>query len=62
MIWESWSAFFAMGGYGLYVWGSLVVTFGVLFVEVAVLAAQRKSILAQHRRWIRNNRKERNEN
>ena len=26
MIWNSWSEFWAMGGYGLYVWGSFGVT------------------------------------
>ena len=25
MIWDSWDAFWAMGGYGLYVWGSYAV-------------------------------------
>lgn len=32
MIWASWSDFWAMGGYGLYVWGS----FGVTALAVAV--------------------------
>ena len=58
MIWNSWSDFFAMGGYALYVWGSFVVVFGLLSVEVVALLARRKSILAQHRRWVRNARKE----
>jgi len=26
MIWSSWTEFWAMGGYGLYVWGSFGVT------------------------------------
>lgn len=26
MIWSSFSDFLAMGGYGLYVWGSVIVT------------------------------------
>ena len=26
MIWNSWNDFWAMGGYGLYVWGSFGVT------------------------------------
>jgi len=38
MIWENWSDFFAMGGYGLYVWGSFVVTFGLMFGEILVLS------------------------
>jgi heme exporter protein D len=34
MQWASISEFFAMGGYGLYVWGSYAVTAVVLGVEV----------------------------
>ena len=34
MIWSSWSDFWAMGGYGLYVWGSMVVTFLLMALEV----------------------------
>lgn len=62
MIWESWSDFFAMGGYALYVWGSLIMVFGLLAVEVIALRARRKSKLQQHRRWVRNAGRERNEN
>lgn len=47
MIWESWSDFFAMGGYGLYVWGSVVVVFGCMVVEPVALALRRKSIMLQ---------------
>ena len=39
-IWQSWSDFARMGGYGLYVWGSYAVTFGLLAVE-AVQASRR---------------------
>lgn len=34
MRWESWSQFWAMGGYAVYVWGSLGVTALLLAVEV----------------------------
>jgi len=34
MIWESWSQFWEMGGYGLYVWGSMGVTAACLVIEV----------------------------
>ena len=34
MRWESWADFWAMGGYGLYVWGSMVVTFLLMALEV----------------------------
>jgi len=32
MIWESWDAFWAMGGYGPYVWGS----YGVVLLCIAI--------------------------
>jgi heme exporter protein D len=38
--WKSWQDFFAMGGYGLYVWGSYAVTLLVLAAEV-LLTRQR---------------------
>jgi heme exporter protein D len=34
MKWESWSQFWAMGGYAVYVWGSVGVTVLLLAVEV----------------------------
>lgn len=34
MIWQSASEFWAMGGYGVYVWGSVGVSAAMLFVEV----------------------------
>ena len=47
MNWESWSAFFAMGGYALYVWGSFIVVFGCMAGEVMLLKMRGKSIRAQ---------------
>ncbi len=47
MIWESWDDFFAMGGYGLYVWGSFVVVFGCMAGEVLLLTQRSKTIRAQ---------------
>jgi heme exporter protein D len=41
----SWSDFFAMGGYALYVWGSYLVTFGALCAEIVLLASRRRSAL-----------------
>jgi heme exporter protein D len=32
--WASWSEFWAMGGYGFYVWGSMAVTFLLMAVEI----------------------------
>ena len=34
MRWESWAAFWHMGGYAVYVWGSVGVTAMLLAVEV----------------------------
>lgn len=47
MIWDSWSDFFAMGGYALYIWGSVIVVAGCMIGEVAALIMRRKSILQQ---------------
>lgn len=47
MIWNSWGEFFAMGGYALYVWGSIVVVAGFMLSELFSLAQRRKSIIAQ---------------
>jgi heme exporter protein D len=40
MIWGSLHEFLAMGGYGLYVWGSYGVTLAVILVEIAMLVAR----------------------
>lgn len=45
MNWESWSAFFAMGGYAFYVWGSYVVAAGLIGVEIGLLVLRRRGIL-----------------
>ena len=37
MQWASWADFWAMGGYGLYVWGSFGVTFLAIAIEVVLL-------------------------
>ena len=47
MIWQSWSDFFAMGGYALYVWGSFIVTFVCMAGEVLLLTKRSKSIHIQ---------------
>jgi heme exporter protein D len=44
MIWESWDAFWAMDGYGFYVWGSYAVVFLCIVAEIALArAGQRES-------------------
>ena len=45
MNWQSPAQFFAMGGYGLYVWGAYAVTAACLLIE-PILASRR------HRRGI----------
>ena len=47
MIWDSWSDFFAMGGYALYVWGSFGVVFGCMACEVLLLSQRARSIRSQ---------------
>jgi heme exporter protein D len=49
MIWNSWTDFWAMGGYGVYVWGSMGVTFGLLLVEVVQAVRAQGQVLAQLR-------------
>ena len=49
MHWNSVSEFFAMGGYGLYVWGSFGLTAIVVAGEVLLLRARRKAILQELR-------------
>ena len=45
MNWSSWSEFLAMGGYGLYVWGSFAMCALVLTLEVGLLSARRRAAL-----------------
>ena len=45
MNWGSLEGFLAMGGYGLYVWGSYVVTALLLAAEVLWLRSRRRTIM-----------------
>ena len=45
MNWGSWQNFVAMGGYGLYVWGSYVVTLVVLVAEIVALVMRRRGVI-----------------
>jgi len=45
MIWESWDAFWAMGGYGLYVWGSYAVVLVCIVVEMVLARAGQQASL-----------------
>lgn len=44
MIWNSWSDFVAMGGYGLYVWGSFGVTAAGIAAEIWSVTARRRAL------------------
>ncbi|MBM4207300.1 MAG: heme exporter protein CcmD [Gammaproteobacteria bacterium] len=43
----NWQEFFAMGGYGFYVWTAYGITFIVLVANVVVPIVQRKQFLRQ---------------
>jgi len=45
MTWASWQAFFAMGGYALYVWGAYAVTVILIVLELVMLGLRRRAIL-----------------
>lgn len=45
MIWNSSAEFFAMGGYGFYVWGSFAVTAACLIGEAIMLRRRRITAL-----------------
>jgi heme exporter protein D len=45
MNWQSWSAFWAMGGHGLYVWGSTGAVLGAVAIELWGQVWQRRAIL-----------------
>ena len=47
MIWNDWSHFFAMGGYGLYVWGSLGMCVLVPLIEVTQLSLRKRALRTQ---------------
>ena len=47
MNWQSLDHFLAMGGYGLYVWGSYAVTFALLAAEILLVAKRRRNILRE---------------
>ena len=44
MSWASWSDFFTMGGYALYVWGSYGVTLALLVTEIILLMLRKRNI------------------
>ena len=53
MIWNSLHAFLAMGGYGLYVWGSMLACLATVVVELVLMRQRRRRIVNQIRRGLR---------
>lgn len=51
MHWSSLAEFLAMGGYGLYVWGSFAVTAAVMAGELLTLRQRRRRAIAEVRNW-----------
>ena len=47
MRWESWSQFWAMGGYAVYVWGSVGVTALLMALEVLQARWAHRAVLSQ---------------
>lgn len=54
MEWASWSDFWSMGGYGIYVWGAYSVTAICILIEVVLLkrsAGGTRRRLKRMRQW-----------
>jgi len=47
--WGSWENFLAMGGYAFYVWGSYLVTLGLILAEVVLLTMRKHTALGRLR-------------
>ena len=47
MIWNSWSDFWAMGGYGVYVWSSFGVTAVLMALETVWVKQARDNALSK---------------
>lgn len=50
MDWASWDEFWAMGGYGLYVWGSYAAAFIAILIEIILLGRGHKQTLQRLKR------------
>ncbi len=57
MNWGSAAEFFAMGGYGLFVWGSYAVSAIVIVAELVLLAQRRRTWLRRISRRMRSEKK-----
>ena len=59
MQWESWSAFWSMGGAAFFVWGSYGLTFALVVLELVLVSQRRKEAVRRLLRWRRAVGKER---
>ncbi len=48
MDWSNWSEFLAMGGYGIYVWGSYLVTFACVIGEILLIFKRRRTLVKRY--------------
>lgn len=62
MNWNSVGEFLAMGGYGLYVWGSVLVSALLLAGEVGALKMRRAGLKKRYARSARQSARARKEN
>jgi heme exporter protein D len=51
--WNSLADFLAMGGYGLYVWGSFGVTVLIMAIEPLLVARRKKETIRRLKRQLR---------
>jgi heme exporter protein D len=51
--WKSFADFIAMGGYGVYVWGSFGVTALIMIIEPIMVARNRRTTIARLKRQMR---------
>jgi heme exporter protein D len=58
MNWNGMDEFLAMGGYALYVWGSVLLSAAALALEVGLLKSRRRTWLRQQARRLRGERKD----
>ena len=54
--WNSFGEFLAMGGYGIYVWGSFGLTAAIMLVEPIMAVRTRKNLVARLKRQARADR------
>ena len=51
--WNSFADFIAMGGYGIYVWGSFGVAALIMTIEPILVARNRRTTIARLKRQMR---------